>query len=154
MELTAVLCCCPQPKSPCAPQEHLFKSFAACIYHLTRYRYDRPVTLGPQNIRLRPAPRLRTRVIQHSLKVSPENHLVNYPQDAHGNWPTRLKFPKPAIEPKIEAGLVTDMFVENPFDFFAEEAASKFSLSTVRKPRPTSESVCSTSLLAHCCRNS
>ena len=28
-------------------------SITASIYHLTHYKYDRPVTLGPQSIRLR-----------------------------------------------------------------------------------------------------
>ena len=46
-------------------------AITASIHHLTHYKYDRPVTLGPQLIRLRPAPHSRTRVISHSLKVSP-----------------------------------------------------------------------------------
>ena len=46
-------------------------SIHAAITHLTHYKYDRPVTLSPQIIRLRPAPHSRTRVISHSLKVAP-----------------------------------------------------------------------------------
>jgi len=53
-------------------------SITASIYHLTHYQYDRPTTLGPQIIRLRPAPHSRTRVISHSLRVSPSNHFVNH----------------------------------------------------------------------------
>lgn len=56
-------------------------SIKASIYHLTHYRYDRPVTLGPQVTRLRPAPHSRARVLSHSLRVSPAGHSVNHQQD-------------------------------------------------------------------------
>ena len=98
-------------------------SIRASITHLTHYKYDRPVTLGPQIIRLRPAPHGRTRVISHSIKVSPETHFVNEQQDPYGNWLSRYVFPEPVRELKIEVDLVADMRVYNPFDFFVEETA-------------------------------
>ena len=101
-------------------------AITASIRHLTHYKYDRPVTLGPQVIRLRPAPHSRTRVISHSLKVSPENHFVNHQQDPYGNWLSRFVFPEPVTEFRIEVDLVADMTVYNPFDFFVDETAQEW----------------------------
>ncbi|WP_027488790.1 transglutaminase family protein [Allorhizobium undicola] len=118
----------------------------ASIHHLTHYIYDKPVRLGPQIIRLKPAPHSRTKVISHALKVSPANHFVNLQQDPYGNYLARFVFPEPVSELKIEVDLVADMTVYNPFDFFTEEEAVKWpfsygaeiaeDLAIYRKPEP------------------
>ena len=104
-------------------------SIKAAIYHLTHYKYDRPVFLGPQVIRLRPAPWSRTRVVSHSLRVTPGPHFVNHQQDPYGNWLARYVFPEPVRELKIEVDLVADVTVYNPFDFFIEDEGEYYPFS-------------------------
>ncbi|HEY3049326.1 MAG TPA: transglutaminase family protein, partial [Polaromonas sp.] len=101
-------------------------SIHVALSHITHYKYDRPVKLGPQVVRLRPAPHSRTRVLSYSLNIEPAKHFINWQQDPFANYQARLVFPEPTREFKVTVDLVVEMAVFNPFDFFLEPNAEEF----------------------------
>ena len=101
-------------------------STQVAVNHRTRYEYDRPVTLSPHVIRLRPAPHCRIPVTHYSLRIDPPDHFLSWQQDPHGNHLARAVFPTPARRLRIEVDLVAELTATNPFDFFLEPSAERF----------------------------
>ncbi len=93
------------------------------LCHITHYRYNRLVRLGPQVGRRRPAPHSRTRILSYTQRVAPEPHFINWQQDPFSNYQARLVFPQPTREFQVTVELVAEMAVFNPFDFFLEPSA-------------------------------
>ncbi|MBV8092823.1 MAG: transglutaminase family protein, partial [Acetobacteraceae bacterium] len=93
------------------------------LRHHTTYHYDRPVILGPQTVRLRPAPHTRTPILSYLLTIRPEPHTRHWHQDPPGNFLARIFFPEPTSRFELTVDLTADLAETNPFDFFLEPDA-------------------------------
>src|SRR4029079_5753911 len=96
------------------------------LIHDTRYTYARPVSVGPQVVRLRPAPHVRTLLQSYSLRVEPERHFLNWVRDAHGNFVARVVIPDPTPLFRLSVEVIADLQAFNPFDFSLEPSADQF----------------------------
>jgi uncharacterized protein (DUF2126 family)/transglutaminase-like putative cysteine protease len=99
------------------------------LHHQTSYQYDRPVSIFPQTVRLRPAPHCRTPIESYSLRVEPQPHFLNWQQDPFGNYLARLVFPEKRSHLSVEVDLIAEMTVVNPFDFFLDDHAEQWPFS-------------------------
>jgi uncharacterized protein (DUF2126 family)/transglutaminase-like putative cysteine protease len=99
------------------------------LNHVTHYRYDRPIALGMQTIRLRPAPHTHSVIEAYSLNILPKQHFINWQQDPFGNYLASIVFPEKVSEFRVEVDLLTEIRVFNPFDFFLEDYAKDFPFS-------------------------
>ncbi|MEM9068762.1 MAG: transglutaminase family protein [Myxococcota bacterium] len=95
-------------------------SIRVALRHITDYRYDRLVHLGPQQVRLRPASHSLTVPLRYTMDVSPGDHFVHWQQDPLGNRLARLVFPEKTDHFRVDVELVVDLEPLNPFDFFIE----------------------------------
>ena len=96
---------------------------SVALHHRTTYRYGTPVSLGPQIVRLRPAPDTRAAISAYSLTVSPNPDSVRWFQEPAGNLVARLLFRAPTAVFDLTVALQAELGEVNPFDFVLEPYA-------------------------------
>src|ERR1700740_3251094 len=101
-------------------------SIRVALNHRTQYRYDKSFSLGPQVVRLRPAPHCRTPILIYSLNVTPVEHLLKWQLDLHHNHLARVFFREKTNEFVVEVDLVAELSPFNPFDFFLEPGVEEY----------------------------
>ena len=92
------------------------------IQHVSRYRYARPVSLGPHLLRLKPAAHARARVETYSLSATAAE--LRWQQDPAGNFVARATWPHQGLtELEVSVEMAVDIRPINPFDFTLEKCA-------------------------------
>lgn len=95
------------------------------LIHRSQYRYDRPVQLGPQLIRLRPAPHARAEIQSYELQLEPSDSDVHWQQDLYANNQARVLVHDRTDRFDVTVNLQASLSIVNPFDFFVEPYAEQ-----------------------------
>jgi transglutaminase-like putative cysteine protease len=111
-------------------------SMLVSLQHATRYLYDRPVMLGPHEIRLKPVAGCRTPVRSYALAVRPARHTLYWHYDAAGNPVARVLFQEKISQLEIDVEFNADLVPVNPFDFLVEPGAERYPLAYPDAARP------------------
>ena len=101
-------------------------SICVRLEHLTHYRYDRPVRLSPQLVRLCPSSRCATPLLHYDLQVEPEPARLTWEEDTWGNRCARVEFTHPVTELRLRVDLTADIELHPARDANLEDAAVRF----------------------------
>ena len=94
------------------------------VVHVTTYRYDRPVGLGPHIVRQTPRTDASQRLLAFGCSVTPQPVLQSGTLDAEGNLVTRLWFDCTTSVLQITCSSRTETRLSNPFDYLIDAEAT------------------------------
>lgn len=111
------------------------------VVHVTEYRYDVPVALGPHIVRLQPRAEGAVRVLGYALKIAPDPAMRSDGLDLNGNSVTHLWFAGPTTRLLVESSFEVETLRTNAFDFVPAPGFTRLpadgpsELPTCRAPR-------------------
>ncbi|HSI04083.1 MAG: transglutaminase family protein [Myxococcota bacterium] len=94
------------------------------IQHRSHYRYPRAASLGPHQIRLRPATHAKAAIETYALSI-PQPCQIRWQQDPNGNHVAHVVFDAEVEALDVDVEIVADIRPVNPFDFWVEERCKR-----------------------------
>jgi len=99
------------------------------VHHVTTYRYRKPVGFGEHRIMFRPREGHDQKLIETSLKITPEPSDLRWLHDVFGNSVGVVRFDKRAKELRFDSRVVLDHTPTNALDFPIESYAETYPFS-------------------------
>jgi transglutaminase-like putative cysteine protease len=94
------------------------------VWHLTRFTYDRSVSLEPMAVRLRPRTDLFQRLISFEMEVDPRPQGVSDLVDAEGNAVSQVWFVGATPALAVRTRFTVETLRSNPFDYIVLDPES------------------------------
>jgi len=94
------------------------------IRHLTQYRYSKPVTLNPHQLRFYPRDDGAQRVTDYQLEISPRPLGRNEHIDLEGNRVTQVWFGSDSDHLTLDLTMQVETLRSSPFDFILDPKAT------------------------------
>ena len=118
------------------------------IKHLTHYYYDRPITLGPQSIRLNPSRYYPIEINDFSIDINPKPVSLEWFNDIYNNSIASAVFSQSTMELHINVSLSAKLrplniinfelpYIYQKYPFFYPSNERKEILTFLGNPEPT-----------------
>ena len=118
------------------------------IKHLTHYYYDRPITLGPQSIRLNPSRYYPIEINDFSIDINPKPVSLEWFNDVYNNSIASAVFSQSTMELHINVSLSAKLrplniinfelpYIYQKYPFFYPSNERKEILTFLGNPEPT-----------------